>query len=261
MKQLIIRGNNAGWGSIFFGIIDHIYWCEKNNVAPYIYLGAETDCYWNNTGNVWELFYYNFPFMGQENIIIVPKYVIIDTNFRNDYCLSQKNRETGEYIFLKYILPNLKKEMVDKINSIKTNLGLIDNEYVALHFRGTDWDEGRGRRRSENYSLDKYIKEVEKVYQEGKKLFVISDNTETIIRLKERFNNVVYYDKALRSATYDGQSVHHHLYRGNPQLVEDLIIETQICSNAHSFIHSEGNVDLMVLLMNANIKSLYIKTI
>ena len=258
MKKLVITGNGAGWGSNFLKICDQLNWCMDNDTEPYILLGPETECFFNGS-NVWDRFYI------QEHateLFSTEHKAVIESDFRKPICLSLENRLKGERVYNKYIKPTLKPEVLEKITKFMSSNSLLNNEYDSLHFRGTDWCEHIvGKRRAVIYPLSRYLDEVEKVYDPNKKLFVMSDNIETINSLKNKFKNVIYYSDILRSDSYDGLSVHHDLYNKNPKLVEDLIIETTICSLADSFIHSEGNIDLMILIMNSNLKSKYIKTL
>jgi hypothetical protein len=269
MKQLLITGNSAGWGSNFIRILDYLLYCESNNLEPYINLGPETSCFWNNTGNVWELFFNN-PQFKQNDHINIPHPGGITTDFKYANCLSSENREKAERVYLKYIEPNIKPRILDKVNKFLIDNDILDKEFESLHFRGTDWaikQDGYHNLittlRSKAFPLSKLLENVLRLHSPNKKLFVMSDNHETVNFIKNNINNVISYDSSFRANKYDGPSAHpswNNNKPGNPKLAEDVIIETLIASKSKEFIHAEGNTDLIVLLMNSKITSKYIKT-
>jgi hypothetical protein len=267
MKQFIIKGFEAGWGANFIRINDQLIWCDENNILPYVKLGPETRCFYDGTtNNIWELFYNQLsPELGSSNQTnIMPTVSYIETYFGNDYCTSHENRKKAENTYLKYFKPNLKEYLNNKIINFIIENGLIPGKYVALHIRGTDWyDQLRTNiLRSTLFPLDRYYNIIKEIVPEDKKLFVMSDNWETIHYMEKKFKNVISYKNAIRAENYSDSNAPHNTYtHKNPQMIEDLILETTVASQAEFFIHSEGNTDLMVLLMNAALNSHYIKTI
>jgi hypothetical protein len=267
MKQYIIAGNDAGWGSNFIRINDRLLWCEEKGFIPYIKLGPETRCFYDGTtDNIWELFFNQSPCLGAEhqtNIKETPK-SYIETYFRSPKCLSYENRKQVENMYLKYFKPNLKRYLSDKIFSFMEDNKLIPGNYIALHIRGTDWLDQLKLNvlRSTLFPLDRYYSIIKEIVPEDKKLFVMSDNWETIHYMKEKFKDVVFYKDAIRANNYRDANAPHNTYtHRNPKMIEDLILENTVASQSESFIHSEGNTDLTVMLMNASLKNHYIATI
>ncbi len=266
MKQLIVKGNEAGWGSNFIRINDQLIWCDENNILPYIKLGSETRCFYDGTtDNIWELFYKQVsPDLGASCQVNEAPPSCIDSYFGNTYCTSYENRKKAENTYLKYFKPNLKESLNNKIIDFMTENNLTPGTYAALHIRGTDWyDQLRTNiLRSTLFPLDRYYGIIKEIVPEEKKLFVMSDNWETIYYMEKKFKDVISYKDAIRAENYTDPDAPHNTYtHRNPKMIEDLILETTVASQAESFIHSEGNTDLMVLLMNASLNSHYIKTI
>lgn len=271
-KQITLRGNNAGWGSNFIRVLDKAIWAERNSASLYVYFGPETKCYYDNKiNNLWELCFDSFEFLGKSQQIPYPDIAFIESNFGDPRCLSSANRNLGEDTYKKYVESKIKPHIKEKVSLLMTEIGLVEGQYDSLHFRGTDWAVAQQDRskltqnlRSLLFPLSKYVQEVSKYYDPTKKLFVMSDNEETISCLKDNFNNIVYLKDIVRAKTYVGPSVHSSWNSNNPpnsKLIEDITFETLIASKASSFIHSEGNIDLMVLVMNASLTSKYIKTL
>ena len=266
MKQLVITGNENGWGSNYIRINDNLIWCNENNVIPYIKLGSETRCFFNGaTDNIWELFYNQEPYLG-DSFQIDPGFSpsTIDAYFKHPYCTSYENRKNAEQAYLKYIKPNLKEYLNNKIITFMNENHLIPGKYKALHIRGTDWYDQLETRilRTILFPLDKYHSIIKEIVKEDEKLFIMSDNWETINYMGKKFRDVAFYKGAIRAENYNDANAPHNTYtHPDPKMIEDLIIETTVASQAESFIHSEGNTDMTVLLMNATLKNHYIKTI
>lgn len=264
----VIKGNSAGWGSQFLTVLAKTITCSINGEIPDVQWDSSCLCY--NDGsipNVWALFYE--PFTTPPEKYDVPKfpYFLCDWTFKDPFCASYENRIIPGTIYNNYIKPAEKQYIKDIVSNFMNANGLVENEYEALHFRGTDWStihSPGNKLRSELCPLSWYVEEVRKIYDPNKKLFIMSDNHETINVLKENFTNVVFYDKATRATKYSGPSVHNswnNPARGNHKLAEDMIIETSIASKAKALIHSEGNVGLVILNMNPNMESKLIRTI
>jgi hypothetical protein len=266
MEQFTIRGFEAGWGANFIRINDQLIWCDENNILPYIKLGPETRCFYNGTTeNIWELFYNQLsPDLGTSCQVSATPSTYIECYFGNALCTSYENRKKVENTYLKYFKPNLKEYLNNKIVDFMSEKGLVPGKYFALHIRGTDWlDQLRMNiLRSILFPLDRYYSIIKEIIPEDKKLFVMSDNWETIYYMEKKFKDVVFYKDAIRAENYSDPNAPHNTYTHcDPKMIEDLILEATVASQSEKFIHSEGNTDLMVLLMNATLNSHYIKTI
>jgi hypothetical protein len=265
-NSLIIKTREYGFFSSLFQIIDNIRYCEINDIKPIIDVG-EKYLYQNNNSNPWNYFFENI----NDNIIEGEKQEITElTNNANfllddymlvcptngDYHLNlwHKVQTKNKDIELEYRnkINDIIKKYIKPIPDIQRQIDLfIQNNFedsvLAVHIRGTDYGF---------HSIDSYIDKIKEIQQEKnyKKIFVASDNHEAIIKIKEAFNNVCFYETNLRAENINSVSPVCHIVSGDDKIKhgQDVLIECLLLSKCNEIICINSNVAGAACLFNPN---------
>jgi hypothetical protein len=138
-QKHVIGSHNAGFFSAFFGVLHHLYWCEKTGNIPVVYWGKES-FYWQKEGyngsfNAWEYFFE--PVSSETASAHEPRdmrYWIDEFIFCFDLMDNKKivlaNRLINKYVRIKAPISAKLESFFDKKMAGKKTIG--------IHLRGTD---------------------------------------------------------------------------------------------------------------------------
>lgn len=250
------RGGMVGFFSNFFGVINHIMWCEKNNKTPVVWWGKRNIYYDSAFGeNVWD-YYFNpvSPSRYKKGDKIRVAYLAPDKTGIRCYTYSTFPYITKEYrdsihtIIKKYI--SLKPHILEKITKFYTEY-LINKKTIAIHVRGL-------RDGIQPLDINRVIQVANAC--EGDQVLVATDEEKNIKILQKSLNKKVIYYNAHRSADSNFLYLQpsSKLDVSKAQLGEEVIIEAYLLSLCNVFIHSASNVALAVLFFNPNLENIYL---
>lgn len=269
-SSLQIRPRKYGFFSSVFQMIDNLKYCEINNIKPIIKWDS-LSLYNNDESNSWVNFFeeindgvpegvfidiYDIPRINERALFFLKDYMMIDPyagNFKlklwhflgGDEQLYNYRVEINQMI-LKYIRPN--KKVLNEVDTV------INDEWdntLAVHIRGTDYSldynklESFCERIQDNISKNGYTK-----------IFVASDNIESINYIKERFINVLNYDTNLRQKYLTSSSPICHNVTGHQKVKHgmDVLVESILLAKCNKIICVNSNVAGMACYLNPGMK-------
>lgn len=143
-----------------------------------------------------------------------------------------------------------------KYNSYLEKLN-IDESYIGVHIRLCDMNIYH----SSEYGIltfDDFLGEIQKLKKKDKKIFVISDNTESILKLKSLFNDdIIYIDGFLRGESEnENTSVLQLNNFKNIRLWEEAFIEMLLLSKCGELICRTSNLNNASIIYSNTIKKI-----
>ncbi|KXJ18187.1 hypothetical protein AC249_AIPGENE9375 [Exaiptasia diaphana] len=277
---------NAGLGGILLQTLDHINLCENLGAVPTIFWRqCESICPSDPTVNAWEMFFEPvnpkieqkaktvFCFGGQSGPSVLgiknldktkPMEDLINLTFRPK--LSIGYEETGIITRDVQIKTNkLIEKYVKILPKIQTAVEQFYSRYlakfhaVAVHVRGTDHrlETGNGQLAP----LSSYIQNIKDflLYKSKvNRIFVATDNSETIETFVQEFEDKVVYTKAFRAKAYDGLPVHASGFDAY-KLGSEVLVDILLMAKCKYFFHMESSVAALVTYFNPRIESHFVK--
>lgn len=268
-KTLLITSRNCGFFSNFMHIVDNLQWCDDNGYKPVIQLEYRNVLplhqgwqYSDGRPDVWNYFFkpvsdnietgqveYSY-FFKLSNYIMHDgwdngqnKGYIWDLTQqgRTDEILA--NRKRVHATIEKYIKPSDITAQI--INDFKAKH--FTGKVLGVHVRGTDY---------RFHDFDAYVNAIRQYEKDYDKIYVATDNKETITRMKELFGDkVCYYETELRSEKFIDKVVvfngdvlktgADHLKHG-----QDVLVEALLCSSCDRFICINSGVACSVLYLS-----------
>jgi hypothetical protein len=143
-----------------------------------------------------------------------------------------------------------------KFNSYLEKLN-IDENYIGVHIRLCDMNIYH----SSDYGMltfDDFLGEIQKLKEKDKKIFVASDNTESIMKLKSLFNDdVIYIDGFLRgeSENEDTSILQLNNFK-DIRLWEEAFIEMLLLSKCGELICRTSNLNNASIIYSNTIKKI-----
>jgi hypothetical protein len=158
----------------------------------------------------------------------------------------------------KKIVSKLKftENFIKKFNSYLEKLN-IDENYIGVHIRLCDMNI----RHASDYgtlTFDDFLGEIQKLKEGDKKIFVISDNNESLLKLKSLFNDdVIYIDGFLRGETEneDTEKLQLNNFK-NTRLWEEAFIEMLLLSKCGELICRTSNLNNSSIVYSNTIKKI-----
>lgn len=249
-ESLIIDARStAGFFANFLMFVDNVKYCQQNNIKPIITM--QNNYFYNDGRNdLWNSFFepYNdniivgshtnsqFFKLWDEDFLVRQGKVMVWENFGNNE-VSKKNRlEVNEIV--KTFKPIQEIEsVVDQF----VNDNFLNKKVVGVHIRGTDYGFN---------NLEKYVEHI-KNYGDYDKIYVASDNEESIKYIESNLNNVCYYNTDIRKKTINEDVLCRGLSRDKKiKHGQDVLIECLLLSNCHHLVCINSNVAASALYIN-----------
>lgn len=252
-EKFVIGQHGAGFFSNFFGALNQLDWCEKNNKIPVIYWDNKSHYYnpsgFNDATNVWE--YYFEPV---SNLTYEPGEPI-HKNYGpptgqglGSFSSLLKNKHRGKNLIDRHI--RIRAETTAKIEQFYQT-HMAGKKTIGIHIRGTD-----KYKEIKRVSAEKIIDAANQFH--GYQYLVATDEQKSLKKAQKYLNGKVIFYNCQRS--YDGQPLHlGQNYKNNAaQLGEDILVEAQLLSRCDIFIHTNSNVAFGVLYFNPNLKHIFL---
>jgi hypothetical protein len=255
-EKFVIGCQPAGFFSIFWGALNHIAWCEKNNKTPVIYWGKQCVYYqpngYNNSTNCWEYYFEPVsPLRYTQNDFIHDTFAALDNTavplFSYDLSLFDpwlKTIKLYHQLIKKYVI--LKKPIEAKIYAFY-NTKMQGKKTIGIHLRGTD----------KHLELKPIAPEIlldEANKYTGYQYLVATDEARLLDLAKKKLRGPVIAYNAFRST--DGKPVHHNHAVSNALRGEEVLIETILLANCSLLIHTCSNVSISCYYFNPDLKGI-----
>ncbi len=267
--NMIFGYTNGGFFSCFFAVLNHLSWCEKNNVRLIVNWGKNSHYYqdggYNGSTEPWE--YYFYPVSG----ITCHEALRLHKRSRawrhknrapdksaipQTLCTYRGYKKTLEKPYRRYIHSIIKKyikikpQISQKID-VFYDQKIRNRPTVGIHLRGTD-------------------KQIEVTPVSAKTIcdaanelaaslidpqfFIATDDARLLEQAKSLLNGpVVTYD-SFRST--DGNPIHMGKNDHNRvSLGEEVLIETLLLSRCDKFVHTRSNVSSAALFFNPELEN------
>jgi len=271
-SSLQLRPRIYGFFSSIFQMIDNLKYCELNNIKPIIKWDS-ISLYNNEEENCWGNFFeeindgipvgefidiYDLPGINERALFFLRDYMMVDPyvgNFRlklwhfsgtmksasNKEELYNYRVEINEMI-LKYIKPNEKV-----LNEVSKIINTEWDKTLAVHIRGTDYWTNQN-------TLDEFCVRIQDNIEKNKyeKIFVASDNNQSINYIKEKFKNVLYYNTDIRQNDLTSSAPICHNVSGEKKTKHgmDVLVECILLSKCDKIICVNSNVAAMACFLN-----------
>lgn len=242
----------SGFFSSFTGVLNQLFWCEKNDKIPVVYWDKRSFYYnesgFNGSHNVWEYYFEPVSLLQyDQGDIINYSYSIGPSNFY--YASTDSLKRAQAYALIsKYIKVN--KTVQNKIDFFYQQ-NMLNKNTIGIHLRGTD-----------KYKEEKLIS-VQQIAQvaldcanEDTQFLIATDEQQLLKALTAllKGHKIIYYD-CYRSS--NGQPIHHR--KPSPaQAGEDVLVEVLLLSKCDMFIHTLSNVSAGVLYFNPELEHLLV---
>lgn len=143
-----------------------------------------------------------------------------------------------------------------KFNSYLEKLN-IDENYIGVHIRLCDMNIHHGDAYG-TLIFEDFLNEIQKIKEEGKKIFVASDNNESLSKLKSLYNDdIVYADGFLRGETETEDTL---ILQANHfkdvRLWEEAFIEMLLLSKCGTLICRSSNVNNTAIIYANSLKKI-----
>lgn len=259
LDRHVIGARPVGLMSNFIAVLNHLYYCQKNNKVPIIYWDSKCPYYneagWHGKKNVWEYYFEPvspFVYVSEEKINC--SYLPPDGEGLPAWCqFVERSREWGNWLIRKYIRP--RKYILEKVEQfVKEN---FDTKYIiSLHLRGTD-KKTEIAPTEPNILFSCANAHAEKIKNAEVTFFIATDEDALFDLAKQKLHGpVIGYDSQRSS---DGGSIHHatHANIHKAQAGEEMLIEVLLLARTNFFIHTCSNVSTAVLFFNPNLEHKY----
>ncbi|XP_028518624.1 uncharacterized protein LOC110251199 isoform X3 [Exaiptasia diaphana] len=165
--------------------------------------------------------------------------------------ISRRVRQYANSLIKQYIKvrPNI-QQMVDVFFS-KYMKGY---HVLAVHIRGTD--HGDEMEDGKLPQLMTWIKNAEYHFESlpsPKKIFIASDNSESIRKFISEFGDKVIFTKAHRSYNYEGMDSVHLSNIDHYKLGTEVLVDILLMAKCRHFLHAESSVASLVAYFNPDI--------
>lgn len=257
-KKLVIGAWGAGFFSDFFGVINSLAWCEKNNITPIVMWDNHSLYFspggYNESKNCWE--YYFEPVSTETYDMNYPfhdRYAAPDgSEFVSDSITISKNKEHRKRvndIIKKYI--KIKSCTMQKIESFYKE-EMAGKKVIGVHIRGTDKSS-----EMKAISLEIILCKANEISQRypGCEFFVATDEESILERAKTLLAGKVVYYNSQRSS--NGKPLHFSEHN-RAILGEEVLVETYLLSRCDFLIHTRSNVSSAVLFLNPEMENLMV---
>jgi hypothetical protein len=251
--MIISKASQKGFFACFLDTMRHIRHCEVFKKECYIHWGQESLYYDNENGeNVWEYYFENINTFNNNQIGYLSDYIELFEYDDLDF------KQSMNYLINTYV--KIKPFVLEIID----NLIKIDENVLGLHIRKTDKNTPHFHGESEiALPLDNeiYFKHIDDNLKYFDKIFLASDDIETINIFIEKYGDKIIYNKdCFRSSGNISIHAHHKDISGFKKGL-DVLIDCLCLSRCKYLIKSTSNVSSTAQFFNLNLKSLNLNEI
>lgn len=150
-----------------------------------------------------------------------------------------------------------KQSLLDKIKKTHESLR-IDNSFLGIHIRLTDMNYAFGHQLEGIITLEDYVKKIKEVSTPETKLYVASDNHESIHKLKHEFGSKIHHMKNIVRCE---KEISGPVWVDNYKDVEywyDVITDMMMLSKCGSLICRSSNFAGVTMAYSDSIKHVYL---
>lgn len=240
---------NIGGGGIFSKIMLAI-----QNIAAFDY-GIE-NCYLNIADNRALGLNDSNPLDSILNQQYDEKYVFTDCRPLVPYSVNNRIEESVDYLKLRHIISQLsyKQELRVLVDDFKYMLG-IDQNTIGVHLRLCDMNIQHGADYG-YFTFDNYVEKIRQELDYNTKIFVASDNNESIKKLQTLFGNrILYLPGLIRAETEVENSVKLQIENFREvRFWREAFIEMLLLSKCSKLICRTSNLANMAILSSNTIQ-------
>lgn len=246
-----------GLFSCFFGVLNALLVCEKENKIPVVYWHKNSLYYqeegFNGSANVWEYYFEPLSEYGYDPQIRIN---MLGGTFFYFTKQDQPTRDKAHKLISSYI--KLKPSVQQKIDDFYEH-HMVGKRTIGIHLRGTD--RGTYKKNEDNsFPLLKTIAQTALQHADEETQFLIaSDDQELLDSMVQLLDHypVIYYP-CFRSL--NGKGLHNGIHTDNQapsraQLGEDVLVEGLLLAKCGILLHTSSSVSTAVLYFNPNITS------
>ena len=226
------------------------------NIAAFDY-GIE-NCYFNIADNRALGLYDSNPLDSIINQSYDERYVFGESKPLMPYSIHNRIEESVDYLKLKYIASqiNYKQELKVLVDDFKYMLG-IDQNTLGVHLRLCDMNIEHGTDYG-YFTFEDYVKKIKQELDYNTKIFVASDNNESIKKLQTLFGNrILYVPELIRAEKEVENSIKLQLdnFRKD-RFWREAFIEMLLLSKCSKLICRTSNLANMAILSSNTIQKI-----
>lgn len=249
-EKHVIGSWSAGFFSAFFGVLNHLYWCEKTGKTPVVYWGKES-FYWQNGGyngsfNAWDYFFEPVSYERASPDESRDTSYSVGERIFPTVPTSLEKRLLAHRLINSYI--KIVPSINHKVESFFTQ-NMAKKRTIGIHLRGTD-----------KYKEVKVVDPIlifEKANREAILLgdcqfFVATDEYRLLELAQKTLNRPVIYHPCERSKNSQPLWAFEHKAIWG----EDILIEALLLSHCDIFLHTISNISVAVLCFNPLLKNI-----
>ena len=263
---ITVPGNRmAGLMSYFVQAVSNLKAVESTTNKMYIKYDHNM-LYLDNSKsipNVWD-YYFHQPFDFTEEEIkncIKIKDVWFEEGLGIPSCRPSKEFYIqSNKLINKHVKP--KDHVLAKIDKFLVENDLSDDNFLAVHKRGTDYHtidlDHILTSIKTTISIENFFKNIDPIVDRFKKLLICSDEQQPVESFKRRYGDKVVYYNSIRSNDNAPVGIHNRGIQDRYKLGEDIIIETYLMSKAHTLVRTVSNVSISVIMLNNDINTINI---
>ncbi len=251
------------WYGLFLAsincVLNHIWWCEKNNRIPVVYWDSRSPYYnsqgFNGKRNAWE--YYFEPVSDINPTPPRPPAMKFtpttpDTVIFSHRIIDQPKRHLASEFIKKYI--KIRPVIMHKIDRFYVQ-NMEGKHTIAIHLRGTD--KGREERL---IPPEKIIPVALKYARPDTQFLLASDEERLMKRMIQLLHGrkVIYYD-CYRSPNSGNPVLSKKPKPSRGQMGEDVLVEVSLMARSDMLIHTLSNVSSAALYFNPDLEHVTVR--
>lgn len=263
--KFVIGGRDAGFFSNFFGVLNNLHWCVKNNMTPVVYWAKnKVSIYYDPRGcnnivsdNIWDYYFYSVSDLSYDL-----KDTVHYSPFPPDkFCVASHPNTSAPYPnkYWRNYMHNLintfikiKASTLNKIEEFHAN-NIAGHYTVGIHIRGTD----------------KYLEvkplPLDYIFEQANKhapcqFFVATDEERILNLAKKKLQGKVIYYESFRVKKVPGVHYLDHYPAGfnRSYLGEEALIDSVLLSRCNLLIHTWSNLSIAALYFNPDVEHLHL---
>ncbi len=237
IQKYVIGNHGAGFFSCFNCTLNHLICCEENNKTPIVYWGENSQYYdpsgYNGSTNVWEYYFEpvsNLAYTEQDIIHFEPYPIAGFTIY--SWTMNITDRLRVNQIIRKYV--KIKTTIQKKIDDFYDK-HMKGRRTIGIHLRGTDkyYEEPP-------VPLDSIIDKANELADANTQFYIASDDQRLFDRAKKKLRGLVINYTVTRNSTDEYGWPGKHPQKA--LLGEEVLIEANLLSKCHIFLHTLSNV-------------------
>ena len=269
MAITLARG---GLFACFFGALNNIRWCKKNNVVPVVKWGEASLYYdadgYNGASEPWEYYFEPVSTLKYEDAILrkdtiyrdvdaAPDGSKIPATFHTQYYKSIEKDYRRSFYRIIVDHTKIKPQVLDQVETFY-NDNLAGRKVIGIHMRGTDKYKEHKNKKTSVEAICQLANARAKSFPQCV-FFVATDEERLLLEAQELLKGPVVYYECFRSL--NGMGIHNSSKHGynKAKLGEEVLIETLLLSKCDLFIHTKSNVSTAVLFFNPDLENVLVE--